>query len=63
MKKLLIIPSFVLFFNFLYTESLTLPSITSYIDAPVVEQRQTITEEEIDCMNVADLPALRGFRF
>ncbi len=35
-----------------------MPSITSYIDAPVVEQRQTITEEEIDCMNVADLPAL-----
>lgn len=58
MKKLLIISSFVLFFNFLYTESLTLPSITSYIDATVVEQRQIITEEEIDCMNVADLPAL-----
>ena len=58
MKKLLIISFFILFLNIIHAEQFVLPSITSYIDAPVVEQRQTITEEEIDCMNVADLPAL-----
>lgn len=36
----------------------TLPKIVTYVDFPVVEQRQVYTKDEIAKMNAADLPSL-----
>jgi len=59
-KKLFILNfSFLIFnFSFLFATPLSLPSITTYVDKPLVEQRQVLTEEEIDELNVPDLPSL-----
>lgn len=36
----------------------TLPKIVTYVDSPLVEQRQVYTKDEIAKMNAADLPSL-----
>lgn len=57
--KPLVLYSSLLIFNFSFLSAAPLPpSITTYIDAPVVEQRQVLTEEEIEELNVPDLPML-----
>lgn len=57
--KPLVLYSSLLIFNFSFLTAAPLPpSITTYIDTPVVEQRQVLTKEEIEDLNVQDLPTL-----
>ena len=39
-------------------DTIQLPEIVTYIDAPVVEQRQVFTASDIERLHVADLPAV-----
>jgi len=58
MKKLLI-SSFIFLIPFsVFSQDINLGSITTYIDTPVVEQRQIFSREDIDEKNVDDLPSL-----
>lgn len=58
MKKSSLIFTTLLISNFLNAETIELPSITTYIDSPIVEQRQVFTSEEIQNRNIKDLPSL-----
>lgn len=49
---ILLIPSL------LFAQEINLGEITTYIDKPLVEQRQIYTREQINQLNVADLPSL-----
>lgn len=51
---------FPLFFNqyIFCKDTQSLSKITTYIDTPIVEQRQVFTKEEIKSMNVQDFPSL-----
>ncbi len=53
--------SFFLIFllpSLLFAQEINLGEITTYIDKPLVEQRQIYTREQINQLNVADLPSL-----
>lgn len=59
MKKSLPFVIFILISPiFLIAEEIKLPHIFTYIDSPVVEQRQVLTAENIEKLHVSDLPEL-----
>lgn len=56
-KSCLIIISFFLLAK-TWAQEIILPHLFTYIDSPVVEQRQTFTAEELEEMHVESLPEL-----
>ena len=55
-------PSFIILFTLftfnIYSQEIQLPEITTYIESPVVEQRQVLDRDEIEQLNASDLPQL-----
>ena len=57
-KKIFIFAAVFVNFGILQAAEIKLPHIFNYIDSPVVEQRQIFTSEEIEELQVQDLPSL-----
>lgn len=45
-------------FHIYSQEEQILPKIITYIDSPIVEQRQVLTRDEIEALHISDLPSL-----
>ena len=57
-NKIFILATVVINFAILQAAEIKLPHIFTYIDSPAVEQRQIFTSEEIEELQVQDLPSL-----